>query len=243
MSDTENQVNITPWGFWATIGLTVVVLLITAIAQILVIAVLVLLSHSSGFAIEMDTIESNGFILAVATVLTAPITIGATCLFAKLRTGITLKEYFNFYKTSKIQYIKWLLAIGLMIICSDALSVFLGHPVVPDVMLDMYRTAYIEPLFFFAIIIMAPLNEELLFRGLLFKGLANSKVGTTGAILISSLCWAIIHTQYDLYGISSIFVAGLLLGFARHKTQSIYLPIVLHMAMNIIASIQLLIYV
>ncbi len=64
-----------------------------------------------------------------------------------------------------------------------------------------------------------------------------------GAILVTSLFWAIIHTQYDMYELSIIFFMGLILGTARWKTGSVLLTIGLHSFINFVATIQTMIYV
>jgi len=86
----------------------------------------------------------------------------------------------------------------------------------------------------------APLGEETLFRGFFFQGLLRSRLGAPGAIALSSLFWALIHVQYDAYGIATIFVTGLFLGYARLKTQSLYVPIFLHSLNNLGATLELL---
>jgi membrane protease YdiL (CAAX protease family) len=45
-----------------------------------------------------------------------------------------------------------------------------------------------------------------------------------------------------LFGIGVIFVAGLLLGFARWKTGSLLLCMVLHAAMNLVATVEVEIF-
>ena len=85
---------------------------------------------------------------------------------------------------------------------------------------------------------LAPILEELFFRGFLYSGLSSSFLGPLGTILITSISWAAIHLQYDLYGISTIFVFGLLLGAARLKTHSLIVPVLMHALMNLVATIQ-----
>jgi membrane protease YdiL (CAAX protease family) len=96
-----------------------------------------------------------------------------------------------------------------------------------------------KPLLWFALMVMAPLSEEILFRGFVFKGLQNSRVGAIGAILIANIVWSAMHAQYDAYGIAQVFIAGLLLGAARLKTNSIYVPIAMHSFMNLIATVEI----
>jgi membrane protease YdiL (CAAX protease family) len=88
------------------------------------------------------------------------------------------------------------------------------------------------------VVVLAPLNEELFFRGFLFAGISRSRLGGAGAILLTALLWAVIHIQYDWYGVSNIFVIGLLLGYARWKTDSIVPPILMHGLMNLLTTIQ-----
>ena len=66
-------------------------------------------------------------------------------------------------------------------------------------------------------------------------------MGPVGATVATALLWAALHFQYDVYGVTSIFVGGLLLGAARIRTKSILMPMIMHVAMNVIASIELLI--
>ncbi|MDX1580695.1 MAG: CPBP family intramembrane glutamic endopeptidase, partial [Alphaproteobacteria bacterium] len=85
---------------------------------------------------------------------------------------------------------------------------------------------------FMAIVIAAPFFEEILFRGFIFEGLLRSKASWRGAIIITTLLWALLHVQYDLVGQMIIFGMGVLLGFARLYSGSVILPIILHIAFN-----------
>ena len=76
--------------------------------------------------------------------------------------------------------------------------------------------------------IAAPLSEELFFRGFLIKGLSASTLRWYGAVIISSVMWAAIHIQYDLYGIATVLVLGFILGTASIKSGSIILTMLLH---------------
>jgi membrane protease YdiL (CAAX protease family) len=48
----------------------------------------------------------------------------------------------------------------------------------------------------------------------------------------------VIHFQYDFYERSMIFVSGLLLGWARWRTQSVTTPMLMHALMNAIAMVE-----
>jgi len=108
----------------------------------------------------------------------------------------------------------------------------------PSWMVDSYKTAGVLPLFWFTLVIAAPIFEELLFRGFLFEGLRYSRIGNLGAIIITSALWASIHLQYELFEVVSIFLIGLLFGYAKIKTGSLYTSIIMHALMNLAATVQ-----
>jgi uncharacterized protein len=114
----------------------------------------------------------------------------------------------------------------------------MGKPVVSEFIINAYTTAYYIPLFLLAVVVAAPLSEEFLFRGFLFKGIERSRIGGVGTILISSLGWSALHIQYDLYEMGTVLALGLFLGLTRLKSNSIYLPVVLHSIWSLIAMVQ-----
>jgi membrane protease YdiL (CAAX protease family) len=128
--------------------------------------------------------------------------------------------------------------MAVLVVASDATSYLSGRPLVPPVIVNIYRTAWLPGLVF-AFVVLAPVGEETLFRGFLYKGVAASKAGPLGAIVLSAVSWAILHLQYDWYGIASIAVAGSYLGFVRYRTGSLFLAMLLHAVQNTIGTIEL----
>ncbi|MCH6577752.1 MAG: CPBP family intramembrane metalloprotease [Proteobacteria bacterium] len=126
-----------------------------------------------------------------------------------------------------------------MLIGSDLLSYSLGRPIVPEIMVELYRTSHFVALSWFAIVIAAPIFEEVFFRGFMFRGIQASGLGNGGAILITASTWAAMHAQYDAYGLATILVVGIFLGLARAVTGSLYLTTAMHMATNLIATIEI----
>ena len=88
-------------------------------------------------------------------------------------------------------------------------------------------------LLFYGIGIVQPIFEELVFRGLLFKGL-HENLGGALTIIITSILFVIPHIQYDLSILLLVlFPNALILGLCRLKTKSLTIPIILHCANNI----------
>jgi len=81
--------------------------------------------------------------------------------------------------------------------------------------------------------ILAPLSEELLFRGFLQKVLEESWKDVTKAVLITSMFFAFIHM--NPYWIIQIYLIGILLGYLAWRTGSIIPSFILHGFNNCIA--------
>ncbi len=85
---------------------------------------------------------------------------------------------------------------------------------------------------FCAIVIVAPVVEELLFRGLLQNALTKY-LPIWGAIVLSSFLFALVHLQpYAIPGLMSLSIA---FGYLYHRTGSLRTNIILHMTNNAFA--------
>lgn len=85
---------------------------------------------------------------------------------------------------------------------------------------------------FIALVVMAPIAEELLFRGYLFAKLRRFLSFWTTALLVSLLFGAL-HGQWNV-GLDT-FVMSMVLVFVREKTGTVWVPILVHMIKNGIA--------
>jgi len=97
--------------------------------------------------------------------------------------------------------------------------------------LDAYRNMNHKIYFWIALLIAAPLYEEFLFRGYLFNIIKKGRFGNIGALLISTILFSALHIRSLYIGIL-IFCFGLLLGYAKIKTQGIFVPIIMHCLWN-----------
>jgi len=85
----------------------------------------------------------------------------------------------------------------------------------------------------FGIVFMAPLSEELLFRGFLQKFLEEHWQDITRAVLVTSLFFALIHL--NPFWLIQIYVLGIMLGYLAWKTGSIWAGFILHAINNFVA--------
>ena len=220
----------TPWGPWATVGFGVLVATIWMMVQLIAILVL------AGGIAQAANAFSQGWIIARTLILSAPIPIGAALLLARARKGISVAAYLGLSWPPAWQALRWSLLLLGFLVASDALSLALGRPVVPESMMPSFRTTGSLPIFLFGFVVAAPLAEEFLFRGFVQAGLMNSRLRPLGAIVLTALAWGILHLQYDAYGIATVVGTGLLLGLIRWRTGSLWLCALLHGLANAIAS-------
>lgn len=79
------------------------------------------------------------------------------------------------------------------------------------------------------LLVVAPVLEELLFRGLLLRALALAMPGAA-AIGLSAALFAAVHG--NLFQLLPAFTAGVLFGWVYLATRSLFLPILAHMFWN-----------
>ena len=110
-----------------------------------------------------------------------------------------------------------------------------GLPVSPekqDAVLIFSENADNPAIFFgmmFVAAVLAPIGEELVFRGGVFRYLL-SKTGTLPAALISSVLFGALHLS--LFGIVPLSLLGFALCYAYYLTGNIRVPIIIHMIFN-----------
>ena len=97
--------------------------------------------------------------------------------------------------------------------------------IIPDASSGLFSILF----FVFAIAIIIPVLEEIIFRVILYQGL-KSKLPVSVAIIITSLVFAFIHVQ--LITLLPIFVMGFLLTYSYEKTQSLLIPVTIHCINN-----------
>ena len=88
-----------------------------------------------------------------------------------------------------------------------------------------------------AVCVIAPVFEELVFRGILWWGLEKF-LSSHVVLAITSILFALAHV--DTLHVIAVFPLGLLFGYLRHKTGSIWAPMIAHATNNILASLTLI---
>ncbi len=119
------------------------------------------------------------------------------------------------------------IALNYWIAMSGLMGIFQGFDEVAE---TIYRGSLFEE--FLAVILAAPIAEELLFRGLAYRGFRKLWNQRT-AMLVSALFFGIYHRNVvqGLYA----FLIGILLIYVYEAFATILAPIVFHMAANAVS--------
>lgn len=96
--------------------------------------------------------------------------------------------------------------------------------------LDFYNDPVRMAMNFLIIVLLAPVIEELVFRGVLFN-LLNKKQGLVAAMVLSSLFFGVLHAATFV----PTALMGFLFAFIYHRTGNIRLVILAHMFNNFVA--------
>ncbi len=135
--------------------------------------------------------------------------------------------------------------IGLYVVNTvlGLISVWVALEVLGSAMvqnLTMFERAGVEallasnkPLAFFGIVflltLVAPIGEELFFRGLLVD-LWKDRMGTKRAIFLAALVFALLH--FYVLQFIPVLIAGILLGILFVRSENVFVPIIAHATVN-----------
>jgi membrane protease YdiL (CAAX protease family) len=238
---TSDEESPAVWGTVATLLWTVLIGIVFVVVQILAGIIYVIVTMRGRpreqMVAALHGLSLDGVFLSVCTFATLLVCVPLIVGIAKLKRGSNFKDYLGLKVPRLRQLLQWSL-VTCVFEALSALILLLHHRKVPGDMFKIYSSA--DPVWplWLAVVLAAPIFEEIAFRGFIFKGLAASRLRWSGATIVTSLLWAAIHAQYDWFELSVIFALGLVFGTARTLTNSTLLTIWLHCLVNILACIQ-----
>ena len=143
-----------------------------------------------------------------------------------------------------IRHVAWSLLLGVLIggpawilgallsVLASALLSGLGQPTDQQIVEQLVPN--LNPvLAAVAIVIVAPIAEEIFFRGVVFNAWLR-EYGFWVALIGSSLIFALIHVS--LYAFLPILMLALILGYVYHQTRSLLTVIAVHATFNAIST-------
>ena len=122
-----------------------------------------------------------------------------------------------------------LIASYMVIILHNLILTGLGVETQGDEILKLIA-ALDSPIWFFIVgIVLAPLVEEMFFRGFVFQGF-RQRYGWIGAMLLSSVIFAAAHL--DVASLIPTFILGCVLAYIYHRSNSLWPGFMLHFLVN-----------
>src|SRR5579859_7270917 len=152
------------WGLAATLGLAV---LAFVLGQAVGIGAL-----TAAKTFDAARVDYDGTAIAIVTLVSNPVQIITLVLAARL-TGEDTFAYFALNVPRWREVIVAIAGLAVVVVVGDVVTLALGRDLVPAFQLEIHRSAQADRTLvwlWLALIVVAPIGEELLFRGFLFRG-------------------------------------------------------------------------
>ena len=228
------------WKFWGTALWGLFIFAGMFVGQAAVIAYFVLRQEGSWDLAAAIHVVGAGLTISLSVIMGVP----AVLLAAWVATHFSRTPFVDYLALRWTSWQNFLIgAVSLAVLVGgwDLLSRALGREVTPGFMGEVLKSAQADGALWLLVIafcVAAPISEEILARGFLYRGWSESRLGVAGAIFLSSLAWTSLHLQYDWFFFCEIFSIGVLFGYLRYRSGSTWLTIVLHGLNNLAATIQ-----
>ena len=222
MDPGSRSASFTPYGPWATVGLAAAILYGSAMfSWMLMLSVGVSPRAAAG-----------GESTLAYVVISDLIGIAAVAKLIDMRAPRQVPAYLALVPFDRGQAWRWF-GIAAAFFAVDSLAETVLRDALeitaPKTWLDDLQPGL---LYVTALVITGPIFEEVLSRGFVMEGLMRTRLGQSGALVLSTLGWTLLHSQYDVLSLLLVFATGLIFGAARLATGSLLLSIALHMAWN-----------
>ena len=127
------------------------------------------------------------------------------------------------------------MGLAVVLVATDLTSYLTGRPLVPTVMVDIYRLAgcpdCCSPWWCWL-----PSVRKRFFAGSSTRASPPRGQGPSWRSSSARSSLLSLHAQYDWYGIVGVAAIGLYLGVVRYRTRSLFLTMLLHAVANMVAT-------
>lgn len=225
---------------WPSIGWIVTYFALQVAVTAILIGVFIAMEKTAdpAMVIDAETATKNPVLIIWGLIASATIQLGLMWLYLRkgdraAQIGLTHFGRLSIGMTAAV-------AVGTLVLAATFNALYANY-VIPGMpmqdemaklLASIPRTPVNIALGLFAIAVVAPLIEELLFRGLLQNALMHH-VPAWAAILLSALFFAVVHMQP--LAMPALMALGAAFGYIYHKTGSLRMTIILHMINNTLA--------
>jgi uncharacterized protein len=215
-------------GFW----LAVLLSLMVVAGQIVMAMPLAFVDMvmESGFHVPPPHLASNPLMLGFVNI----VAIGGTISLGLALNRLSFRQAFPFVRFSAWQCLGVAVTIlGGAVLLSEADNLFRAVAPPPRFLLDAFKSLFADEGGLlgrvFLLVVVAPVTEELLFRGIVLRGLLSWHRPAT-AVSVTALLFALVHL--NPWQFISAFFLGLVFGWIYLRTGSIALCILAHAVNN-----------
>lgn len=225
------------WKFWGTAVWGLLIFVAMFLGQV---GAILYLAWDRGDPLDLMSIQRVGrepAALALSVTMGLPATLAAVWLAIRIKKA-SFVDYLALHWPSWKQMLFGAIGLVLIVVAWETMSRSLGREATPGFMTDLLKSGRDKGaavMLLFAFSVAAPMSEEVLARGFLFRGWSASFLRVPGAIILSSLVWTVVHLQYDMYFLAEVFSIGLWFGYMRYRANSLWLTIALHALNNLTA--------
>ena len=229
------------WKFWGT-SLWGLLLFVAMFAGQFALVVGFFLAKGPPFDLaSIKAVASAGTVISLSVMMGLPAVLAVLWLATRM-ARMPFADYLALRRASWRDLVIGIAALIVLVVGWDLLSRVMGRDMTPGFMVEVLKSAQADGALWLLVIafaIAAPITEELMVRGFLYRGWSESALGPLGAIVLSSLVWTAMHAQYyDWFLFSEVMSIGLLLGYMRYRSNSTWLTIVMHGINNFAATLQ-----
>ena len=229
------------WKFWGT-GLWGLLLFAAMfVGQFALVAGFFIAKGPPFDLASIKAVASAGTVISLSVMMGLPAVLAVLWLATRM-ARMPFADYLALRRTSWSNLLIGVAALIVLVAGWDLLSRVLGREIAPGFMVDVLKSAQADGALWLLVIafaVAAPVTEELMVRGFLYRGWSESALGPIGAIVLSSLVWTAMHAQYyDWFLFSEVMSIGLLLGYMRYRSNSTWLTIIMHGINNLAATLQ-----
>lgn len=222
---------------WLAVALPVWVLVSFVLAQVLTGIVIAVLQMVGVPLAAMNQAVLSTLLSVIVYVLSLVITVGLPWLIRRYKTtreDIGLQRLPSWLELgiTPVAFLVYIFLSAVLTAIAMQFLTFIDFEQVQDTGFDQLGQNYEYVLAFLTLVVLAPVAEEVLFRGYLF-GKLRQHAPVWVAILVTSLLFAAVHGAWNV-GID-VFALSIVLCLLRVWLKTIWAPILLHMLKNGIA--------
>lgn len=225
------------WKFWGTALWGLFIFVAMFLGQISSVVYLVAHRGEPVTMASLQLVTHDPQAIALSVLAGLPATLAAVWLAIRLKEA-SFAEYLALRSPSWKQLLLGAVGLVVIVVAWEVASRTMGREATPGFMTDLLKSGRdkgVLVLLVLAFSIAAPVSEEVLARGFLYRGWSASFLRVPGAIILSSLIWTLVHFQYGFYFLAEVFSIGVWFGYMRYRGNSLWLTIILHALNNLTA--------